>query len=225
MRSLPGKHGEAMEGDEAALPSAAQTSTVQSILNGFRYAWSNSLLRTILAAVAAINLLVTGPLLVGIPVLAANRLPEGAAALGTIMSAFAGGNLAGYALIGFLSKPKRPGLLVPPILGSFGLILGVVGLLDSTLAISLMLFSLGVGTGYLSIALVTWLQKRAPEEMMGRMMSLVLFANMGLVPFSQALAGTAIGWSLSGLLICAGALVVAVALLLSLSNELREARL
>jgi len=41
----------------------------------------------------AVNFLLIGPLLVGIPVLADQRLPEGAVAFGLLMSAFAGGSL------------------------------------------------------------------------------------------------------------------------------------
>jgi hypothetical protein len=87
-----------------------------------------------------------------------------------------------------------------------------------------LLFLLGVGNGYLTIVLFTWLQQRTPQDLMGRMMSLLLFANMGLLPLSQALAGTALNWSLTGLFLGAGSLVMVAAALLSLSRELREAR-
>ncbi len=48
--------------------------------------------------ISAANFLLIGPLLVGIPVLADQRLPEGAVAFGLLMSAYAGGNLVGYLL-------------------------------------------------------------------------------------------------------------------------------
>ena len=51
---------------------------------------------------AAVNFLLIGPILVGIPVLADTRLPEGAVAFGLLMSAFSGGNLVGYLLAGSL---------------------------------------------------------------------------------------------------------------------------
>ena len=46
--------------------------------------------------IMAINFLIVGPLLVGIPLLADQRLPEGAVAFGLLMSAYAGGNLGGF---------------------------------------------------------------------------------------------------------------------------------
>ncbi len=204
--------------------AGARIDMLSSIYSGFRYVWRNSLLLTVLTAVAVMNLLLTGPLLVGIPVLAATRLPEGAAALGIIMSAFGGGNLVGYLVAGSLPRPKHLGVLVPFILASFGLILGATGVLVSTPLLSSLLFLLGVGNGYLTIVLFTWLQQRTPQDLMGRMMSLLLFANMGLLPLSQALAGTALNWSLTGLFLGAGSLVMVAAALLSLSRELREAR-
>ena len=53
----------------------------------------------------AVNFLLIGPLTVGIPILADQRLPEGAVAFGMLMSAFAGGNLIGYLLAGSLPRP------------------------------------------------------------------------------------------------------------------------
>jgi hypothetical protein len=222
--SFPGTPHEARGSAGSAEQILPRTNMLSSIFEGFRYVRSNSLLRTILAVAAVMNLLLTGPLLVGIPVVAATRLAEGAAALGIIMAAFAGGNLVGYAFAGSLPRANRLGLRVPFILASFGIILGVTGLLASTPALSLLLFALGTGNGYLTIALVTWLQQRTPQDLLGRMMSLLLFANMGVVPLSQALAGIALGWSLTGLFLGAGTLVLVVAALLSLSRELREVR-
>lgn len=48
---------------------------------------------------------------------------------------------------------------------------------------------IGIGEAYLGVVLIAWLQYRVPEEMRGRVMSLVAFAVVALDPLSYALAG------------------------------------
>ena len=78
-----------------------------SILAGIRHLWQDESLRFMFLIVIALNFLLVGPLLVGIPVLADQRLPEGAVAFGLLMSAYAGGNLGGFLLAGSLPRPDR----------------------------------------------------------------------------------------------------------------------
>ena len=70
----------------------------------------------------------------------------------------------------------------------------------------------GIGDGYLSIFLFTWMQNRTPKRMLGRVMSLFIFANSGLVPLSQALAGMLGKWDLTAMFAVAGGLSLLVAL-------------
>ena len=70
---------------------------------------------------------------------------------------------------------------------------------------------LGIGNGYLGLSLITFIQTHTPREMLGRVMGMVLFANLGLVPVSQALSGFLIKLSLNGLFIGAGVLTIAIA--------------
>jgi hypothetical protein len=70
---------------------------------------------------------------------------------------------------------------------------------------------LGGGNGYLGILLFTFLQTNTPKEMIGRVMSLALFANLGLVPVSQALSGVLLKLSINGVFIGAGVLMMLIA--------------
>src|SRR5258708_38042563 len=70
-----------------------QQNVIGSIKEGFAYVWSRPVLRIFFLLLVAMNFLVLGPVLVGIPVLAATRLAEDAAAFGIIMSAFGLGAL------------------------------------------------------------------------------------------------------------------------------------
>ncbi|HEX9118655.1 MAG TPA: MFS transporter [Anaerolineae bacterium] len=193
----------------AASPKAASRPDVGSaIVVGLRFLWQDRGLRLLFLLMAAMNLLFTGPLLVGIPVLANQRLPEGATAFGLLMSAFAGGNLIGYLLAGALPRPTgavmRRFLVV--LLAAFALVLGSYGFIRSTWVDFGLTLLLGVGNGYLAILLMTWIQTRTPQEMLGRMMSIVMLSSTGLLPISQAVAGAVAKGSLTLLFALAGAL-------------------
>lgn len=98
----------------------------------------------------------------------------------------------------------------------------LLGVTTSTVIACLILLVLGIGNGYLAIALITWLQKRTPQHLLGRIMSLMLFASYGLVPVSQALCGGLIKWSLAGVFSGAGVLILLVAVRAVLMPEIRS---
>jgi MFS family permease len=194
-----------------------------SILSGVRYLWSDRPLRLVVLLLAAVNLLLIGPLLVGIPVLADQRLPQGALAFGLLMSAYSGGNLVGFVLAG--SLPRIGGaamrVLLIGLLAAFGLVVGALGFLGSTWIDFGLLLVLGVGNGYAAILLFTWVQARTPKAMLGRMMSILMLTNTGLVPVSQALSGAVAKWDLTALFAGAGALELLVAVGAAFRPEIR----
>ena len=185
-----------------------------SILVGVKYLWNDQPLRTLFLILAAVNFFFTGPLLVGIPVLADQYLPEGAVAFGLLMSAFAGGSLVGILLAGILPRPKGKGMsaFLILLLVSFGVSLGFFGFIRSTWLDFALMLLLGAGNGYVAILMFTWMQTNTPKDMLGRMMSMVMLAGNGLVPISQAISGAVITWNLEALFVSAGALIMLVAL-------------
>ena len=72
--------------------------------------------------------------MVGIPVLASERLPEGATAFGLLMSAFAGGNFFGYLFAGSLPRPdaSRMRWLLILLFAAFGIGIGALGFIPYT---------------------------------------------------------------------------------------------
>jgi len=107
------------------------------------------------------------------------------------------------------------------LLAVFGLVLGSFGFIRSTwLDFSLMLM-LGLGNGYISITLFTWMQIRTPKNMLGRMMSMMMLSNTGLVSISQAISGAVSKWSLTALFAGAGALILLVTFITALQPELK----
>jgi len=140
-----------------------------------------------------------------------------------LISAYAGGNLLGYLLSGALPRltGKKLMILVITLVAAFGLVLITIGWLSITwLDFGLMLF-LGVGNGYIGLMLFTWIQQRTPKDMLGRMMSLVMLSNIGLAPISQAVAGAVSKWTLTGLFVSAGGLIILLAIWITTQPALR----
>lgn len=194
-----------------------------SILEGMRYLWNNHTMRLMFFVLMAVNFLLTGPLLVGIPVLADQKLAGGAAAFGLLMSAYAGGNLIGFIVAGSLPRPGGTGIriLIIVLLFGFGFVIGSLGLIGSVWLDFALLLIVGIANGYLGILLFTWLQTETPKGMLGRIMSILLFSNLGLTPISQAISGFVIKWNLNALFMSAGALVVALTLWAAFRPELK----
>jgi MFS family permease len=201
-----------------------EQNVIESIKGGFAYLWSRATLRVLFLLMIAMNFLVMGPVIVGIPVLAATRLAEGAAAFGIIMSAFGGGALLGIILSNVLPplKPKHFGAMLLLIISWMGIGVALMPLFASTIVIAVIMLLVGVANGYVNINFFTWLQKRIPQELMGRVMSLLFFTSVGLAPVSNALAGAILEINLNVLFIAGGGLMAAVSLLSILSPAIQQ---
>ncbi|MBN2086461.1 MAG: MFS transporter [Anaerolineales bacterium] len=200
--------------ESAPEETAVRESVWASIRTAIKYLWDNKVMRLMFLVLMAVNFLLMGPILVGIPVLADQRLPEGAAAYGLLMSAFAGGNLAGFLIAGSLPRPGGGlmRLITVLLIASFGVVIGLLGFIPSTGVDFFLLLLLGLGNGYIAVLLFTWMQTRTPKAMLGRMMGLLMFSSTGLAPVSQAVSGASCKLDLTLMFAFAGLLVVAVAL-------------
>jgi MFS family permease len=183
----------------------------RAVKEGHAYMWADPLLRMLLLLVLAVNFFAVGPMLVGVPALAATRL-SGAQAYGVVMSAFGGGSLAGLALAGAGPRPpaRLLGHLLLGVCAVFGVGMALLGLAGSLVAAAVPAALMGVAAGYLTVSFFTWIQARTPRRLMGRMMSLLIFASVGLVPLSQAISGVVASWSLTGLFVGAAVLLALV---------------
>ena len=194
-----------------------------SIHEGLLYVWNDATLKVVFPIVTGLNILINGPFAVGIPVVARTRFPEGAAAFGLILSLFGGGALLGTVLAGVLPKPsnKRLGTVSLSILSLMGIGLAVIGFSPTMYIAASAGLLMGTANGYANIMLITWLQQKVAPEMTGRIMSLVMFAAIGLNPVSTALAGALIGLNAAVLLVCVGILMTLFTLFAAFSPAVR----
>ncbi len=165
-----------------------------AIAESMRACWQDRELRALFLYFSAIAFFVGGPIQVALPVLAAERLPGGAAALGVMLAAHGLGALAGMAVSGLrpqwrLSTLGGTVLLIDAIAGAVFLLFGHV---HTAWQGALLLLPLGALGGFVQVAVYSWLQRRIPPQMLGRSMALFMFIVMGLAPLASAAAGAAL---------------------------------
>lgn len=203
-------------------PDAETGGILRSIVQGLKFVRADAAMFTLFLLIAGIELLVEGPVIVGIPILANSKMPQGALALGVIVSAYAGGALVGSALAGLLPAPKRGlGLLLIFLFALSGLLLMPFGFLTSMLLAAVIALIIGLGGGYTDVIFATWLQARTPRRMLGRVMSLLMIATVGLGPVSNVVSGALIKLSLEGVFVGAGALIALLCLAVGCRREVR----
>ena len=200
----------------AASSEREESGTLGAILAGLRYASADAQIRTVLLAVTVINLAVVGPFFVGLPVLV-ERFDSGPLAYGIVLSAFGGAALAGAIAAGTLGARARMALVIPATAAglAFGMIL--IGLAPNAWATALAAIPLGAGVGVLQVSGMAWLQRRSEPAYLGRVMSLVMFAIMGLTPLSYAIAGAVAESGLTILFLGAGVGMVLLAVATALT--------
>jgi MFS family permease len=188
--------------DPPKAESAAKPPVWRSILDGIAYVRRDVPLRSLMLVAAMLNFCISGPMGVGLPYLAKTKFGS-AAAYGLVISAMAAGGLLGALLAGIV-KVKRRGLL---LLGACVVIsagIGSIGLLGHLWLIAAVLLLLGCSAGVANVHIAAWIQQRIDATVRGRVFSVLMLANFGLIPISLAVAGLLIAWSLKFMFLVAG---------------------
>jgi len=208
-------------------PPKTDVGVFASIAAGVRYVWSDVPLRAFVIYASFVSVFVGGPIQVGLPVLADTRMNLGAASLGILMTAQGVGMFAGSFLSGAGQRATRGhlGVMILCFDSIIGLTLAALTLVHTTYAGAALLFCTGLLGGIVQIAIFTWIQQRVSPQMMGRTMSILMFAFMGLGPLSAAIAGALLkAISLTALFGIAGFTLTAIALSCLGSPQMRSIR-
>jgi MFS family permease len=196
-------------------PRTASAGVLVKVGEGLRAHWRDPQLRAFISYMALVSVLVGGPLQVCLPLLARTRLSEGAAGYGILMTSYGAGMLLGSLASVPVTRLARGqlGLMVLGVDALNGLAFAALAAIHSLpLAVGLLLL-VGTFAGTVQIAVITWLQHRVPQAMLGRTMSLVMFTFMGLAPLAAAAAGGLLKVApLADVLAIAGLTLTAVAL-------------
>lgn len=137
-------------------------------------------------------------------------------------SAFGGGMLIGMISVKLLPRPPQAISGITMLTTFAFLPAGLILLgLPAPIRVSLVvIFIMGTTFGYVNIYLLSWLQRRTPLHLLGRIMAVVLFSTIGLSPVSQALMGYLFDLNLQATLIGVGSLVLLVLILTSTQREM-----
>lgn len=201
----------------------ASENIIESIRSGLSFVWNDLPLRAFFFVVAAVTFFFNGPFSIGIPLLADTRFPEGAVAYGTILSTWGAGSLVGMVLAGMLPRPnpKRTGTVLLSLVSVMGIGLALLGVSNSLTLASTIVLVLGSVDGYINVFFVTWVQSRAPKALIGRLMSLLMFSSIGLLPISMALSGALSRVDVTLLFTISGSIVALLGLVMTLNPTVR----
>lgn len=200
--------------------AASAGRTFSAIVDGLRYAMRDVPIRTVLLAVTVINLAVVGPFFVGLPALVA-EFGSGPMAYGIVLSAWGGAALLGAIAAGTLGARLSMSAVVPGTSVSMALAMILIGLAPNVWTTALAAVPLGAAVGVLQVSGMAWLQRRSDPAFLGRVMSLVMFAVMGLTPVSYAVAGIVAESGAAQLFLGAGVGMVVLAAGMWMSASLR----
>lgn len=197
---------------QAGIPQSSlpRSNVLRSIADGLRYVLEDRPLRLLFVVSAVLNLAVAGPLAVGLAAMASFRFGS-AAAYGIMLSCFEGGALAGMLLSGALQKFANRGWSLTALTFATGLSLIGLAVVNRLVAVAVVLAVMGLCAGFVNIQIMSWIQARVAPEMLGRLMSVLMFSAVGLTPVSFVLAGAVAGAHLAALYLAAGAIVLIAA--------------
>ena len=167
----------------SAATAAPRRKVLRSILDGLQYVKRDVALTSLMLVVSVLNFAIAGPVSIGIAFIAKQKLGS-PLAYGLLMSAVAAGGLAGALLAG-LRKHRKRGRLLLLFSTAIGLCLGCIGLVNLAPLLAGVLFLMSAIAAFLNVQLIAWFQQRVERAMMGRVMSVLMFASIGLMPFSQ----------------------------------------
>jgi len=193
----------------AAPTNQPRTSLLGSIREGIAYALAHPVIRSLLVAYATMNLFLTGPFMVGAPLLAKLRF-GGAAALGLLYSSFGAGALAGTIAAGHDHRERRLGPLLVTVYSAAGVTMIALGLIWHLWISAGILLLLGLIVGYSNIQMLAYLQRQTEPDKMGRVMSLIMLCAHGLLPLSYVAAGAVSKIGTTVLFLASGVAVIAI---------------
>jgi MFS family permease len=194
--------------DPPKAQSAAKPPVWRSILDGIAYVRRDVPLRSLMLVAAMLNFCISGPMGVGLPYLVKIKFGS-PAAYGLVISAMAAGGLLGALLAGIL-KIKRRGLLLLGACVVIGAGIASMGMIGRLWLIAAVLVSVGGSAGVANVHIAAWIQQRIDATVRGRVFSVLMLGNFGLMPISLAGAGLMIAWNLKLMFLIAGMSMVLI---------------
>lgn len=171
----------------AAEESGNEQNMLSSIKEGILYVKQSTFLTTLLICSAFLNLFLIGPMQIGFPIFVKTVLHGDSLQFSYLEGSVGGGMAIGAIVVGLLNLRHKRGLFCITMLflsGSAFLLLSF----SNTMWHALLFGSIfGATLAMAAIPLMAVIQINVQEEMMGRVMSLLMLSSMGLIPVSYAI--------------------------------------
>jgi MFS family permease len=196
-----------------------------ALREGWRHVRADGALSSFLVYIGLISLLTSGPIMVGVPLLVKDELQGNVFQYGTFLVFM---NLGALLSAPFSTTAARiPASRFIPLMLGLDMLIGLLMIVFVNTAPGLapraILLVVGLIAAYVQVALITRIQKRVEPRFLGRVMSYVMFAYIGLAPVSAALAGLVVKHhSARTMFEAVGAGMVAIALLFMFNRRMRR---
>ncbi|QWH39746.1 MFS transporter [Bacillus mycoides] len=164
-----------------------------SIKEGILYVKESPFLSTFLICSAFLNLFLIGPMQVGFPLFVKNVLHGDSLQFSYLEASVGGGMAIGAVIVGLKNINRRRGLfciIMMLLSGIFFLTINFSTVLWQALLAGMFY---GITIAMAIVPLMAMIQSTVKEEMMGRVMSLLMLSSMGFIPLSYAFTSLALG--------------------------------
>lgn len=199
---------------------SARQGVWNSIVAGLKYMSGDGALRSLVLVSMALNFCITGPFAIGLPWIARTRFAT-PVAYSIFVSAAAAGGLLG-ALIAGVFRPRKRGPVLILVSGVIAACMFAIGLVWNLWSLAAVLFGVGFSAGFINVHVFAWFQQRVEREMLGRAMSVLMFAGFGLQPISLLIAGLVVKAGVTALFTLAGGLLMLVTVRAALVSTVRN---
>ncbi len=197
----------------------------EETLEGFRYIWRNSGVRTTVLIAAFLNFFLA-PIFVLMPVFVKEFLKAKDDWYGYILAGIGVGALIGYIVAGTVRRRGRVRVITHLIfLISFSACFIVLSFLRSEVPTLVLMFLCGMFVGVVQVDLSTILQMGVPPEIRGRVFGFLGTLAAGLMPIAMGLSGVvadAIGGNIPAIYLTCGILIVMISTLAAFNGQFRK---
>ncbi len=228
MRGLPGRRGaQALEkkGEltRAGAPETGVASRFEASISIWQLVRQWRLLHVGLVVMVSINLTIGALFEIALPTLARGPWHAGATGFGLLLAAFSLGALAGGLVGGVAGRMRRRGLIMLSTILALALFYPLVPFVGGLPGAMLVLALAGSANGLLNVLFFTVTQQLTPPRLLGRVMSVLMLANVSVYPLSVALGGLLIThFGTTVLFLATGALMALASLFGWLQPEMRQ---
>ncbi|MEB9858732.1 MFS transporter [Bacillus cereus] len=163
-----------------------------SIKEGILYVKESPFLSTFLICSAFLNLFLIGPMQVGFPLFVKNVLHGDSLQFSYLEASVGGGMAIGAIIVGLKNINRRRGLfciIMMLLSGVFFLAINFSTVIWQALLAGMFY---GITIAMAIVPLMAMIQSTVKEEMMGRVMSLLMLSSMGFIPLSYAFTSLAL---------------------------------